>query len=171
MVEEIEASIFVIRGKKVMLDSDLARLFGTSTKRLNEQVKRNLHRFPEDFMFQLTYQEVRNLRSQFATSSLQHGGRRTHFYAFTEHGAVMLASVLDTKVAVKASVQIVRAFIRMRAMMLSNDEMSRRLDALEKRYDAQFKVVFSSIRELIETKPRELPEVLTKKRPIGFRMD
>lgn len=165
---EIEGSIFIIRGKKVMLDRDLAQLFGTTTSRLNEQVKRNKHRFPDDFMFQLSYQEVRDLMSQFAISSLQHGGRRKHFYAFTEHGAVMLASVLDTKIAVNASVEIVRAFIRMRAIIASHEELSRRLDALEKKYDAQFKVVFNSIRELIETKPKALPEVPSKKRPIGF---
>ena len=161
-IERIEQIILLIRGQKVMLDADLAALYRVSTKRLNEQVKRNRHRFPEDFMFQLTSAEARALRSQFATSNGGRGGRRTRPYAFTEHGAVMLASVLNSRVAVQASVQVVRTFVRLRRLLAGHAALARKLDALEKRYDAQFKVVFDAIRQLMtpETRPQ---------RSIGFR--
>jgi len=112
--QRIESRIFFVRGRKVMLDADLAELYGVTTKRLNEQVKRNASRFPGDFMFRLTPDETRILRSQFATSRSGWGGRRVFPYAFTEHGAVMLASVLNSPTAVDASVQVVRAFVRLR---------------------------------------------------------
>ena len=161
-VERIEKSILLIRGHKVMLDADLAALYGVPTKRLNEQIKRNLDRFPADFMFQLTKGEFDDLKSQFATSSW--GGRRTRPYAFTEHGAVMAANVLNSPRAVAASIQVVRTFVRLREMLASHKDLARQLDALEKKYDAQFKVVFDAIRELMAP-----PTEAQKKRHIGFR--
>ncbi len=161
--ERIERSIFLIRGHKVMLDFDLADIYGVTTKRLNEQVKRNLDRFPEDFMFQLTYQEFAILRSQIATSSW--GGKRHIPYAFTEHGTVMLASVLNSPVAVNASVQVVRAFVRLRKLLSSHTELARKLNALENKYDTQFREVFKVIRELMQ------PDGTSKRRKIGFRRD
>lgn len=169
-IERIENQILLIRGEKVIMDADLAALYGVSTKRLNEQVRRNRGRFPDDFMFQLTADEVNalgdevgtsNLRSQFATSR-SHGGRRYLPYAFTEHGAIMAANVLSSDRAVQASVQVVRAFVRLRQMLASNAELARKLDQLEKSYDRQFKVIFDAIRELM-TPPA------SKKKEIGFR--
>lgn len=144
-----------------MLDADLAILYGVTTKRLNEQVRRNGPRFPEDFMFRLSAEEASNLKSQIATSSLRWGGRRKLPNAFTEHGAVMLASVLSSPTAVETSVQIVRAFVRIRLMLASNADLARRLDDLERRYDSQFRVVFRAIRDLMA------PGEPTRKR-IGF---
>lgn len=147
-----------------MLDADLAMLYGVSTKRLNEQVRRNLSRFPKDFAFKLTHDEVSRLRSQIATSKIGRGGRRYAPMAFTEHGAVMLASVLNSPVAVHASIQVVRAFIQLRALMTTHADLALRLDELERRYDHRFQVVFAAIRRLIQ--PPESPE-----RPrIGFRV-
>lgn len=133
-VEQIESRIFLIRGQKVMLDENLAALYGVETKRLNEQVRRNSGRFPEDFMFQLTVEEFADLRCQIATSNnpVGRGGRRSLPYAFTEHGAIMVASVLNSPRAIEASVQVVRAFVQLRQMLASNDELSRKLVALEK---------------------------------------
>ena len=167
-VEQIESRIFLIRGQKVMPDQDLAALYGVETKRFNEQVRRNSERFPEDFMFQLTAEEFANLKSQFVTSNnptatpAGRGGRRHLPYAFTEHGAIMAASVLNSPRAVETSVQVVRAFVRLRQMLSSNAELSRKLAALEKKYDIQFKAVFEAIRELMT------PMEPKKKRPIGF---
>ena len=172
-VEQIESQIFLTRGQKVMLDEDLATLYGVETKRLNEQVRRNSERFPEDFMFQLTTEEftdlkyqigISNLRSQIATSNnpVGRGGRRHLPYAFTEHGAIMAASVLNSPRAVEASVQVVRAFVQLRQMLASNAELSRKLVALEKEYDIKFRAVFDAIRELMT------PSDPKKKRPIGF---
>ena len=121
----------------VILDADLAALYGVSTKRLNEQVRRNRERFPEDFMFHLTAQESGTLRSQIATSR-SHGGRRYLPYAFTEHGTIMAANVLSSERAVRASVQVVRAFVKLRSMLASNAELSRKLAELEGKYDRQF---------------------------------
>ena len=166
--ERIESAIMVFRGHKVMLDSDLADLYGIETKTLVRAMKRNIERFPEDFMFQLSNQEFRNLKYQFGTSSKDHGGRRSNPYVFTEHGILMLSSVLRSERAVQVNIGIMRAFVRMREIMASTQELSKRLDALERKYDAQFKVVFNSIRELIEARPKELPSVPSKKRPIGF---
>lgn len=160
--EGIERVIFVIRGEKVMLDSDLASLYGVTTKRLNEQVKRNIDRFPDTFMFQLTKEECNDLKSHFATSSW--GGRRKLPYVFTEHGVVMLASVLNSPIAIAASIEVVKAFVRLREMLASNAELARKLEALEKRYDAQFKVVFDAIRQLMTPPQKE-------KRTIGFRIE
>ena len=164
-VERIEKAILIIRGQRVMLDSDLAELYGITTKRLNEGVRRNVDRFPDDFMFQLTEEEYTVLRSQFATSKKGRGGRRFMPYVFTEHGAVMLASVINTPIAVNASIQVVRAFVRLRYFLASRKEFASRFAALEKKYeghDEKFKLVFEAIRRLMA-----LPEPRPK--PIGFK--
>lgn len=160
----VERRILLIRGQKVLLDSDLAELYGVETKRLNEAVKRNCDRFPSDFMFQLTKKEDANLRSQFATSSSDHGGRRTLPFVFTEHGALMLANVLKSKRAIQASVEIVRAFVRLRETLATHKDLARKLEELEKKYDEQFASVFNAIRALMTP-----PEV--KSRRIGFNTD
>jgi hypothetical protein len=168
--ERIEGSILMIRGHRVMLDADLAVLYGVSVGRLNESVKRNRDRFPADFMFQRTREEFESLRSQFAPSnlksqiaisSLDWGGRRHPPYAFTEQGVAMLSSVLRSKRAVRVNIEIMRAFVRLRQLLASNAQLARKLDALEKKYDAQFKVVFDAIRQLM-TPPEPT------KRKIGF---
>ena len=151
--ERIEGLILSLRGHRVMLDSDLAALYGVTTKRLNEQVKRNPDRFPEDFLFRLTAEEWDALRSQSATSKPGRGGRRTAPLAFTEHGAVMLANVLNSPVAVRASVQVVRAFVRLRQLLATHADLARKLDDLENRYDEQFRVVFEAIRRLMALPP------------------
>jgi len=132
-----------------MLDVDLAALYGVSTGRFNEQVSRNRARLPADFMFELTREETANLKSQFAISSSGWGGRRSRPLAFTEHGAVMLASVLRSPAAIETSVQVVRAFVRLRQILESNADLARKLEQLEQRYDRQFRVVFDAIRELM----------------------
>ena len=158
-IETIEQKILLIRGQKVMLDRDLAKLYGVPTKSLNLAVKRNLDRFPSDFMFQLTEEEFFNLRFQFETSSW--GGQRYLPYAFTENGVAMLSSVLNSKRAVQANIQIMRTFTKLREIISANKDLSRRLDELEKKYDAQFRIVFDAIRELM-TPPEP------KHRKIGF---
>ncbi|MEW6740086.1 MAG: ORF6N domain-containing protein [Nitrospirota bacterium] len=163
-VEIIEKKILMIRGEKVMLDSDLAELYGVPTRRLNEQVRRNISRFPDDFMFQLTSEETENLRSQFATSSSGHGGRRYLPYVFTEQGVAMLSSVLNSERAIAVNIAIMRAFVKLREMIASHKDLAKRLNDLEKKYDAQFKVVFDAIRQLMIP-----PE--PKKRKIGFRRE
>jgi hypothetical protein len=160
----IESRILLIRGCRIMLDSDLAELYQVSTKRLNEQVKRNRHRFPTDFMFQVTPEEVQNLRSQIATSSRGHGGRRYLPFAFTEHGAVMLASVLNSPVAVEASIQVVRVFIRLREVLATHKELARKLAELERQvetHDENITALFEAIHQLM--KPPERP-----RKQIGF---
>jgi len=147
--ERIERSILLIRGHRVLLDTHLADLYGVTTKRLNEQVRRNRSRFPGDFMFQLTQEEVESLRSQFATSNQGRGSRRYAPYAFTEQGVAMLSTVLNSERAIRVNIEIMRAFVRLRQMLTSNAQLARRLDALEKKYDAQFKVVFDAIRQLM----------------------
>ncbi|MFA6091915.1 MAG: ORF6N domain-containing protein [Elusimicrobiota bacterium] len=146
----IERRILLIRRHRVMTDATLAFLYGVSTKRLNEQVRRNRERFPSDFMFTLTSEEERILRAHsFAAAKPGRGGRRYSSMVFTEHGALMLASVLNSPIAVQTSVKVVRAFVRLREMLTANKDLSRRLDALESRYDSQFKTVFDAIRELM----------------------
>lgn len=145
-----------------MLDADLAGIYGVTTKRLNEQVRRNLQRFPEDFAFRLTEEESRALRSQSATSKEGRGGRRHKPMVFTEHGALMLASVLNSPVAVDASIQVVRAFIRLRGFLATHAELARKLEELERRYDAQFGVVFQAIRQLMAPPDPE-------RRRVGFQ--
>jgi ORF6N domain len=163
-IERIERSIFLVRGHKVLLDVDLAALYGVPTKRLNEQVRRNRARFPEDFMFQLTAEEMASLRSQFATSNKGRGGRRYAPYAFTEQGVAMLSTVLNSERAIQVNIEIMRAFVRLRQMLASNAQLARKLAELEKKYDAQFKVVFDAIRQLMVR-----PE--PKKRKIGFLVE
>ena len=162
-MERIERAIILVLGEKVMLDSELAEIYGVETKRLNEQVRRNLNRFPSDFMFQLTREEAKSLRSQTATSNERRGGRRYLPYAFTEHGALMLANVLNSERAAQTSVMVVRAFVRLRQLLSSNAELARKLEAMEKKYDAQFKVVFDAIRQLMSP-------VETKRKEIGFHV-
>ncbi|MEW5976438.1 MAG: ORF6N domain-containing protein [Acidobacteriota bacterium] len=147
-IERIESSILLIRSHRVMLDADLAVIYGVTTKRLNEQVKRNLKRFPPDFMFQLSESEKAKV-----VANCDHLARLRFSpylpYAFTEHGALMLANVLNSDRAVEASVQVVRAFVRLRSLLASHAELARKLEALERKYDAQFKVVFDAIRQLM----------------------
>jgi hypothetical protein len=156
-VEAIASLIHTVRERRVMLDSDLARLYGVTTKRLNEQVKRNRARFPDDFAFRLTPADIADLRSQIATSSGEWGGRRSTPLVFTEHGAVMLASVLNSRVAVEISIQVVRAFVHLRGALGAHAELARKLDVMEARYDRQFRAVFDAIRALIreDAKPRK----------------
>ncbi len=166
-VGNVEERIFSIRGHKVMLDEDLAELYGVRTKRLNEQVKRNISRFPTDFMFRLTpeeFQIVIRMRSQIATTSPKRNVRFPPF-VFTEHGAVMLASILDSDIAVEASVAVVRAFVRMRAVFSEHRELSRKIEDLERKYakhDADLGLVFNTLRQLME------PPKPSNKRRIGF---
>lgn len=154
--ERIERSILVLRGKRVILDMDLAAIYGVSTTRLNQQVRRNLDRFPADFAFLLTDQEFADLKLQFATSSSGWGGRRKPPLAFTEHGAVMAASVLNTPVAVAASIHVVRVFVRLREMLAQSEEFARKLRELEAKYaehDQKFVVVFEAVRRLMAPPP------------------
>ncbi len=158
--ERIERAIFVIRGQKVMLDADLAELYGVTTKRLNEQVKRNRDRFPDDFMFQLSTEEKVEV-----VANCDHL-KKLKFspvlpYAFTEHGAVMLAAVLNSPVAVEVSLQVVRTFIRLRELLANHKELAQKLMTLEAKYDSQFKMVFDAIRQLMVPPVKE-------KRKIGF---
>jgi hypothetical protein len=159
--ERIEQAIVFIRGEKVMLDSDLALLYGVETRILVRNVKRNLDRFPAHFMFQLTKEEDERLRSQSGISNPGRGGRRYLPYAFTEHGVAMLSSVLHSKRAIQVNIAIIDTFVRLRRMLASHEALARKLAALEKKYDAQFKVVFDAIRQLMEPPP-------SKRRSIGF---
>ena len=160
-IELIQQSIFLVRGHKVMVDAHLAYLYGVPTKYLNQQVRRNIRRFPKDFMFQLTHIEVEFLRLQIATSKKGPGGRRYLPYVFTEQGVAMLSSVLNSPRAIQVNIQIVRTFVRLRQMMASNVDLARQIEALEKKYDGQFKVVFEAIHRLMAP-----PE--SQKRRIGF---
>jgi hypothetical protein len=165
-VASIENAIYSLRGQRVMLDSDLAVIYGTSTMRLNEQFKRNRKRFPDDFAFVLTREEFTNLISQDAISR-SHGGRRTLPIAFTEHGAIMLASVLNSEIAVQASIRVVRAFVRLREMVAANAQLASKLAELERRLDSHDEAIvdlFATLKRLLE--PPESP----KKREIGFHV-
>jgi phage regulator Rha-like protein len=172
----IESVIHTLRGEKVILDADLARIYGVTTKRLNEQVKRNAHRFPSDFVFQVTKVELDHLReqiprsarsgnrSQFATGSQKHRDPRFLPFAFTEHGALMAANVLNSQQAVEMSVLVVRAFVRMRHVLATHKDLAQKLAALERRvgtHDKQMQVIFEAIRQLM-TPP------VTRRKPIGF---
>jgi len=162
-LERIERSILLLRGEKVMLDADLAVLYGVKTKVLIQAVKRNIDRFPSDFMFTLTKAEFDHLRSQSVTSS-QWGGRRYPPYAFTEQGVAMLSSVLNSSRAIYVNIEIIRTFVRLRRMIASHTELARKLANMEKKYDRQFKVVFDTLRQLMEP-----PE--PKRRRIGFHAE
>jgi ORF6N domain len=169
----VENAIHLVRGQRVMLDSDLAAFYGVTTKRLNQQLKRNRRRFPRDFSFQLTAEELINLRSRIATSSLRlqnatskQGGRRYLPWVFTEQGALMLASVLNSDVAVEASVRVVRAFVRLREMISANTELAAKFSQLERRLDSHDEAIaqlFGAIRQLLAPGPQ-------KKREIGFQV-
>jgi len=164
--EIIENRIYLIRGQKVMFDTDLAKLYSVTTKRLNEQVKRNLDRFPSDFMFQLTENEMSKLRSHFATS--KRGGRRYRPFVFTEHGVAMLSTVLNSKKAIQVNILIMRTFAKLRQILSTHKSLSIKLKELEQKYekhDEAIHAVFEAIRQLMEP-PKELP-----KRRIGFLAD
>ena len=159
----IANAILSLRGQKVLLDATLAALYGVTTKAVNQAVRRNRERFPADFMFQLTAAENTKLRSQSVTSSpRRHGGRRTRPYAFTEQGVAMLSTVLRSPRAIAVNIEIMRAFVRLRATLAAHAELSARIDALEQQYDNQFRAVFQAIRQLMEP-------MRTPRRRIGFR--
>lgn len=159
-LETIERRILLIRGHKVMIDADLAAIYGVTTKRLNEQVKRNKERFPEDFMFQLTEKEKMEV-----VANCDHLKKLKYSpvlpSAFTEHGAIMVATILNSPVAVQASIHVVRAFVKLREMLITHKDLARKLNEMEKKYDTQFKVVFDAIRQLM-TPPEP------KRKRIGF---
>lgn len=160
-IRMIERRILFIRGEKVLLDSDLAELYGVPTKVLNQAVKRNLNRFPSDFMFQLNAKEVEFLRSQFVTSNMGRGGRRYPPYVFTEYGALMVANTLHSERAIQVSIEIVRTFVRLRQLLITHTDLAEKLRKLEAKYDKNFSVVFDAIRALMIP-----PE--PKHRKIGF---
>ncbi len=162
LAERVIQLILLIRGHRVILDSELAAMYGVPTKVLNQAVKRNPGRFPDDFMFRLTPDEWANLRSQSVTSSSDHGGRRHYPYAFTEQGVAMLSSVLNSERAVQVNVQIMRTFVRLRQMLTTHADLARKVAELERKYDKQFSVVFDAIRQLMsEPEPKRKP-------PIGY---
>lgn len=162
-VELIERKIYLIRGHKVMLDKDLAVLYGVKPTRLREQVKRNLARFPEDFMFQLNNQEIDLMVSQKAIPSRKHLGGYNP-YMFTEQGVAMLATVLNSERAIQVNIAIMRAFVKLRELMSTHKDLARKLDDMEKKYDTQFKVVFDAIRQLMSPPAKQ-------RRKIGFRRE
>lgn len=160
--ERIENRIFLIRGQKVMLDADLAGLYGVATKNLNKAIGRNRERFPQDFMFQLTREEHESLRFQFGTSKGGRGGRRYLPYAFTEQGVAMLSSVLNSKRAVQVNISIMRVFVRLRQMVSTHKELAQKLEALERKiqsHDAEIKTIFEAIRELMEPSEKPKPKI------------
>ena len=162
--EIIEQKIYLIRGHKVMLDADLAKLYAVETKAFNQAVKRNIERFPEDFMFQLSVEEFQSLRSQIVTFTKGRGQYPKYRpYAFTEQGVAMLAAVLKSDRAVQVSVAIVRVFVKLRQLLASHADLLRRLDEMEQRYDEQFRIVFDAIRKLMT------PEPVPPKQRIGFQ--
>jgi len=161
LVKRVERTVLTIRGHNVMLDADLAALYQVDVKALNQAVKRNRSRFPEDFMFRLTEREATTLRSQIVTAKIGRGGRRSAPYAFTEQGVAMLSSVLRSPRAVRVNIAIMRAFVRVRQELASNSDLARKLSELEEKYDEQFTAVFEAIRELM------IPRSLAKRR-IGF---
>src|SRR6266542_5262256 len=174
-IDNVASAIHLIRGQRVMLDSDLAAIYQVTTRRLNEQFRRNRKRFPEDFAFQLTAEEFRNLKSQIATSSLRsqivtsssHGGKRKLPWVFTEHGALMLASVLNSAIAVQASVRVVRAFVKLREMVAANAQLAAELEELERRLDSHDEAIvdlFAALKRLVE------PLAPPKRREIGFHV-
>ena len=170
---DIHNLVYIVRGKKVMLD-DLGKIYGVTTSRLNEQVKCNLLRFPADFMFQLTKEEWDDLMSQNAISNhleslmsqnaiSNRGGRRKLPYVFTEHGALMLASVLNTAQAISASLQVVRVFVKIREIVSTNQELSEKLTTLESKYDSQFKEVFEALRQLMSVSIQDTEQLILRK--------
>lgn len=160
--ERIENKIYLVRGKKVMFDRDLAELYLVDTKNLNKAVKRNKDRFPDDFMFQLSLEDSNILRFQFGTSSGSHGGSRYLPYAFTEQGIAMLSSILHSKRAIMVNIQIMRTFTKLREMLANNKELRQKIEQMEQKYDQQFNVIFEAIKSIVS--PDEKP-----KSNIGFR--
>ncbi len=163
----IASKIYMIRAKRVMIDSDLAQLYGVVTKNLNKAIVRNMGRFPEDFMFQLSPEEARSLRFQIGTSNKGRGGRRYLPYAFTQEGVAMLSAVLNSPRAIQTSVLIMRAFIKLREMIANNELIRQKIEALEKKYDrhdGQLKNIFDALRELLE------PPKTPNKKPVGFHV-
>ncbi len=160
-MESITSKIIMVRGLKVMLDRDLAELYGVETKVLKQAVRRNTKRFPDDFMFELSKQQFKNWRSQFVTSNSDKMGLRYPPMAFTEQGVAMLSSVLNSEKAIQVNIQIMRAFTMLRQMLASNEELKRKIEEMESKYDEQFRVVFEAIRQLLDTE--EKPE-----KKIGF---
>jgi hypothetical protein len=158
-IEQISGRIYFIRGQRVMLDRDLAELYGVETKRLKEQVRRNIDRFPDDFMFELTKNEFEILRSQFASSSW--GGLRYAPMAFTEHGVLMISSVLKNDKAVQVNIQIMRVFIKFRAMLSAHKDLDRKIEEMERKYNNRFQIVFETLDQLINVKDKQ-------KKKIGF---
>jgi hypothetical protein len=156
-IEAIVRKILFLRGEKVLLDRDLAELYGVQTKVLKQAVRRNIKRFPKDFMFELTEEEFKNWRSHFVTSKGDKMGLRHRPMAFTEQGVAMLSAVLNSERAIEVNIEIMRAFVTLRQMIVSNADLARKLDALERKYDAQFRVVFDAIRQLMAPpdKPRK----------------
>jgi len=164
-VEFIEKAIHAIREHKVILDHDLANLYGVPVKVLNQAVKRNIARFPEDFMFQLTSEEHTVLRSQIVTLKPGQGGHRKYRpYAFTEQGVAMISGVLNSDRAIAVNIEIMRTFVKMRRMLISHEKLAQKVAQMEKHYDGNFKVIFTAIKQLIE------PDA-PKRRPIGFKRD
>jgi hypothetical protein len=158
----ISRKIYFFRGMRVILDSDLAQLYRVTTSNLNQAVRRNYKRFPKDFMFQLSEKDLKSLRSQFAISNtVGRGGRRYRPYAFTEHGVAMLSSVLHSDRAVQVNIAIMRAFLQLRAMLASHEDLRRKIIKMEKRYDSKFHAVFATLRQMLETP-------IPPKRQIGF---
>jgi hypothetical protein len=166
--ELVARKIYFIRGQKVMLDSDLAEMYEVPTFRLNEAVKRNRDRFPEDFMFQIAEEEAESLTSQIAISKPGRGGRRYLPYAFTEHGVAMLSSVLNSERAVQVNILIIRAFVKLREVMATHKDLAQKIEALERKYkdhDQEIQVIFTAIKKLLEPSPQP------PKRRIGFAVD
>ena len=164
LVKEIEEKIYLVRGEKVMLDSDLAEIYDVETRVLNQALRRNLERFPDDFMFQLTDDEAKSLRSQTVISKKGRGGRRYNPYVFTEHGAVMLASILKSPMAIEASIQVVRAFVNMRSLIALHQDLAKRIEKLEKTTDSH-ELKFEAVSQLFQDIYND-PKFL--KRKIGF---
>jgi phage regulator Rha-like protein len=160
-IDRITSKIYLIRNVKVMLDRDLAELYGVETKRLKEQVRRNIERFPEDFMFELTKDELGNWRSQFATSNQDIMGLRIPPFVFTEHGILMLSSVLKSERAIQVNIQIMRAFTQLRKMLSTHKDLKRKIESMEKKYDQQFQIVFEAIKQLLATDEK-------RKKKIGY---
>jgi ORF6N domain-containing protein len=160
LLTRIENRILIVRGHKVMLDRDLADLYGVTTANLNKAVSRNLDRFPSDFMLRLTKQEVTNLKFHFGTSSW--GGTRKLPRVFTEHGVAMLSSVLRSKRAVQVNIAVMRTFAKLRQLLISHKDLARKLDDMEKKYDVKFRIVFDALRELMR-----VPD--SQRRKIGFK--
>ncbi|MEA2039437.1 MAG: ORF6N domain-containing protein [Thermodesulfobacteriota bacterium] len=167
-IENITGLIYLIRGQRVMLDRDIAELYGVETKRLKEQVKRNIERFPEDFMFELSTKEYENLRSHFATSSW--GGTRYMPMAFTEHGILMISSVLKNDKAVQVNIQIMRAFMKMRQMIFDNAELRKQIDELRADTDGKFRIVFETLDQLlfIENRPKKKIGFMAKEKQAEY---